>query len=143
MRGLKNAVFRLQSKITSLKKALTILIDDDEAMALMNLSILRTNPDLYKYVIYLHNILVCIFYFFSFFFIVLHDITSLYTNSQSSLSHTTTLSLYHTLPTAIQYSLSLSTTQHSTLNALSLTHTRTHTHTHTHTIFLSLYRSIL
>lgn len=48
MRGLKNAVFRLQSKISSLRKALTILIDDDEAMALMNLSKLRTNPDLYR-----------------------------------------------------------------------------------------------
>ena len=50
MRGLKNAVFRLQSKITSLRKALTILIDDDEAMALMNLSKFRSNPDLYRWV---------------------------------------------------------------------------------------------
>ena len=74
MRGLKNAVFRLQSKITSLKKALTILIDDDEAMALMNLSILRTNPDLYKYVIYFIFLcfscffLGCVRLFFCFFF---------------------------------------------------------------------------
>ena len=48
MRHLKNATFRLQAKISSLKKSLTILIDDDEAMALMSLSKLKANPDLYS-----------------------------------------------------------------------------------------------
>jgi hypothetical protein len=48
MRNLKNTVFRLQSKNSSLKKTLTILINDDESMALMNLSKLNANPDLYN-----------------------------------------------------------------------------------------------
>ena len=55
MRNLKNAIFRLQSRVASLRKALLIIIDDDEAMALMNLSLLRAEPELYTYV--LHTIL--------------------------------------------------------------------------------------
>ena len=49
MRRLKNSVFRLQSRIASLKKALTALIDDDEIMAMMNLTRLRGNPELYRF----------------------------------------------------------------------------------------------
>lgn len=56
MRNLKNAIFRLQSRVASLRKALLIIIDDDEAMALMNLSLLRAEPELYTYV--LHIILI-------------------------------------------------------------------------------------
>ena len=48
MRALKNSVFLLQSKNSALRKALTVLIDDDEAMTLMNLSKFRRNPDLYR-----------------------------------------------------------------------------------------------
>jgi regulator of replication initiation timing len=48
LRRLKNSVFRLQSRISSLKKALNGLIDDDEIMAMMNLTKLRANPDLYR-----------------------------------------------------------------------------------------------
>ena len=59
MRNLKNAIFRLQSRVASLRKALLIIIDDDEAMALMNLSLLRAEPELYTYV--LHTILYFLF----------------------------------------------------------------------------------
>ena len=52
MRNLKNAIFRLQSRVASLRKALLIIIDDDEAMALMNLSLLRAEPELYTYVLH-------------------------------------------------------------------------------------------
>lgn len=48
MRALKNSIFLLQSKNSALRKALTVLIDDDEAMTLMNLSKFRRNPDLYR-----------------------------------------------------------------------------------------------
>jgi hypothetical protein len=48
LRRLKNSVFRLKSRISSLKKALNGLIDDDEIMAMMNLTKLRANPDLYR-----------------------------------------------------------------------------------------------
>jgi transcription termination factor NusB len=48
MRNLKNTVFRLQSRNSSLKQTLTILINDDESMALMNLSKLNVNPELYN-----------------------------------------------------------------------------------------------
>ena len=48
MRNLKNAVFRLQSKVSSLRKALLLIIDDDESMALMSLTRLRNEPDLYR-----------------------------------------------------------------------------------------------
>lgn len=51
MRNLKNAVFRLQSKVSSLRKALLLIIDDDESMALMSLTKLRVEPELYRYVI--------------------------------------------------------------------------------------------
>jgi magnesium transporter len=47
MRALKNMVFKMQVKVSSLKKALTALIEDDEKMALMNLSKLRDQPELY------------------------------------------------------------------------------------------------
>ena len=53
MRALKNSVFLLQSKNSSLRKTLTVLIDDDEAMALMNLTKLRRTPDLYRLVSYI------------------------------------------------------------------------------------------
>ena len=48
MRHLKNDVGRLQAKIFSLQKVLKVLIEDDETMALMNLSKLRANPDIYR-----------------------------------------------------------------------------------------------
>ena len=48
MRRLKNAVFHLQSRIASLHKVLTDLIEDDETMAFMNLSKLKENPGLYR-----------------------------------------------------------------------------------------------
>ena len=48
MRHLKNDVSRLQAKIFSLQKVLNVLIEDDETMALMNLSKLRANPDVYR-----------------------------------------------------------------------------------------------
>jgi hypothetical protein len=50
LRRLKNSIFRFQSRISSLKKALNGLIDDDEIMAMMNLTKLRANPDLYRYI---------------------------------------------------------------------------------------------
>jgi hypothetical protein len=48
MRRLKNSVFHLQSRISSLHKALSILIDDDESMAFMNLTKLKKDPGLYR-----------------------------------------------------------------------------------------------
>ena len=48
MRRLKNAVFHLQSRVASLHKALTDLIEDDETMAFMNLTRLKENPALYR-----------------------------------------------------------------------------------------------
>jgi hypothetical protein len=48
MRTLKNTIFRLQSRVSSLRKALLTTIDDDEAMALMNLSKLKADPSLYR-----------------------------------------------------------------------------------------------
>lgn len=65
MRNLKNAIFRLQSRVASLRKALLIIIDDDEAMALMNLSLLRAEPELYTYVLYTYFICIFSFYMFS------------------------------------------------------------------------------
>ena len=56
MRNLKNAIFRLQSRVASLRKALLTVIDDDEAMALMNLSLLRAEPELYTYVLHSSSI---------------------------------------------------------------------------------------
>ena len=50
MRRLKNAVFHLQSSIASLHRALTDLIEDDESMAFMNLTKLKENPGLYRYI---------------------------------------------------------------------------------------------
>ena len=68
MRNLKNAIFRLQSRVASLRKALLIIIDDDEAMALMNLSLLRAEPELYTYVLYSYFICISsifMYYMFS------------------------------------------------------------------------------
>lgn len=48
MRAVKNSIFNLQTKNSSLRKTLTVLIYDDEAMALMSLTKLRKNPDLYR-----------------------------------------------------------------------------------------------
>jgi hypothetical protein len=48
MRRLKDAVFHLQSRISSLHKALSVLIDDDESMAFMNLTKLKKDPGLYR-----------------------------------------------------------------------------------------------
>jgi hypothetical protein len=60
MRRLKNAVFHFQSRISSLHKALSVLIDDDESMAFMNLTKLKKDPGLYRYIavnlIILHQI---------------------------------------------------------------------------------------
>ena len=65
MRNLKNAIFRLQSRVASLRKALLIIIDDDEAMALMNLSLLRAEPELYAYVLLSYFVCIFMFYMFS------------------------------------------------------------------------------
>ena len=48
MRRLKDAVFHLQSRISSLHKVLTDLIEDDETMAFMNLTKLKEDPRLYR-----------------------------------------------------------------------------------------------
>ena len=48
MRNLKNQVSQLATKLQSFKRVLSVLIDDDESMALMNLSILKENPSLYR-----------------------------------------------------------------------------------------------
>ena len=47
MRVCKNSVNLLKSRVTSHKRVLLELMDDDEVMALMNLSKLRKKPSLY------------------------------------------------------------------------------------------------
>jgi len=44
MRTIKNEVSRMLAKVTSHKRALTILLDDNESMAFMNLSVLQDDP---------------------------------------------------------------------------------------------------
>lgn len=48
MRSAKNAVNLMKSRINGHKRVLLELMDDDEVMALMNLSKLRKNPTLYQ-----------------------------------------------------------------------------------------------
>jgi magnesium transporter len=48
MRDLKNEVSSMVGKMAAFNRALNLLIQDDEAMALMNLSKLRKDPTLYK-----------------------------------------------------------------------------------------------
>jgi hypothetical protein len=47
MRSLKNAVNATKSQVIGHKRVLLDLMDDDEVMALMNLSKLKDNPNLY------------------------------------------------------------------------------------------------
>lgn len=48
MRTLKNAVSKMISKVTAYCKEINDLIEDDEGLALMNLTILKKNPKLYQ-----------------------------------------------------------------------------------------------
>lgn len=48
MRSLKNELSLLVNRLSSSKKILTDLTEDDEEMALMNLTKLRKKPELYK-----------------------------------------------------------------------------------------------
>lgn len=48
MRDLKNEVSSMAAKMVGFNRALNLLIQDDEAMALMNLTKLRKDPTLYK-----------------------------------------------------------------------------------------------
>ena len=50
MRRLKDAVSRVASKLSNYRIALNDFIEDDEGLALMNLSILKQNPSLYMFV---------------------------------------------------------------------------------------------
>ena len=49
-RNLKNYLFALNKRVAGYKSTLVDITDDDEAMALMNLTQLENNPLLYKYV---------------------------------------------------------------------------------------------
>jgi citrate synthase len=49
MRYLKNDLSRMMSRISSSRKALQVLTEDDEEMALMNLTVLMDNPALYRF----------------------------------------------------------------------------------------------
>jgi hypothetical protein len=49
IRRLKNRVARLLERLTSYKNNLEALADDEETLALLNLSTLKANPGLYKY----------------------------------------------------------------------------------------------
>lgn len=49
MRALKNGLSLMVNRVSSSRKALEELTEDDEEMALMNLSILRNDPSLYRF----------------------------------------------------------------------------------------------
>lgn len=49
LRALKNDLAEKAAKVSSFRRAMTELIEDDEGMALMNLTRLRVDPLLYKY----------------------------------------------------------------------------------------------
>ena len=48
MRSLKNHASRLVGQIGAFGRALGLLIENDDEMALMNLSLLRDSPELYR-----------------------------------------------------------------------------------------------
>jgi hypothetical protein len=48
MRNRKNDLSVMMRRIISARQALTVLTEDDEQMALMNLSVLRNKPALYQ-----------------------------------------------------------------------------------------------
>jgi hypothetical protein len=48
MRNRKNDLSVMMRRIISARQALTVLTEDDEQMALMNLSVLRHKPALYQ-----------------------------------------------------------------------------------------------
>ena len=48
MRTLKNHASRLVGQIGAFGRALGLLIENDDEMALMNLTLLRENPELYR-----------------------------------------------------------------------------------------------
>lgn len=49
MRSLKNQASRMLTRLTSFRRALEDLVEDDEDMALMNLTLLKRRPRLYQY----------------------------------------------------------------------------------------------
>lgn len=49
MRSLKNQASRMLNRIASFRRALEDLVEDDEDMALMNLTLLKSKPRLYQY----------------------------------------------------------------------------------------------
>jgi Mg2+ and Co2+ transporter CorA len=49
MRQLKNQASRMLTRLASFRRALNDVVEDDEGMALMNLTLLKDKPKLYKY----------------------------------------------------------------------------------------------
>lgn len=49
MRMLKNQLSQIMNRLELCRNALEELTEDDEEMALMNLSVLKSNPSLYRY----------------------------------------------------------------------------------------------
>ena len=49
MRQLKNQASRMLTRLASFRRALGDVVEDDEGMALMNLTLLKNKPRLYKY----------------------------------------------------------------------------------------------
>ena len=49
MRMLKNQLSEISGRIDSFQRALDDVVEDDEGMALMNLNLLSSNPNLYQY----------------------------------------------------------------------------------------------
>ena len=50
-RAMKNAVSQMKARMESYRRALTYVIENDVDMALMNLTMLKKNPELYRCVL--------------------------------------------------------------------------------------------